>query len=149
MMDKAQLLFVEIAIILQLIIKNLNNYQKFNAFFRKFQIMNKVSYLKEDDIKANNAKIALYFELTSVFPFNEQWELLMHIVEQIEKKGYETIISKKESPNGFYQEMSILKNNKIVAETLEDLKWINNAEKYSKFEAVYQCILNFLENKNI
>lgn len=84
------------------------------------------------------------------FEFHNNWNWLMEVVEEIESLGYITRITHRKSDVGFFHEMVVTNNSIIVAETLEKLTWINNAENYSKMEAVYEACINFINwyNKN-
>lgn len=72
------------------------------------------------------------------------WDLMLKVIDSIKSIGYSSAINVNNSKDGIYHEILFFKKNEIVAETLETIEWVESAEKYSKIDAIYCGIHNFL-----
>lgn len=81
--------------------------------------------------------------------FHSSWDWLIPVVEKIEELGFLTTIKYRNcADEGKYHEIIISKNHWVFGESLQSFEQIENAENYSKIQAVWNGVVNFIEKYN-
>lgn len=101
-------------------------------------------YIEDGDLVWNKV-VSLCIEKLK---YHSSWEWLMPVVEKIESLGFLTTIKYRNSKEDSFHEIIISKNNRIFGESLETMEQILEAENYSKIQAVWNGVINFIEKYN-
>lgn len=81
--------------------------------------------------------------------YHSSWDWLMPVIEKIEELSFLTTIKYRNcADEGKYHEIIISKNHWVFGESLQSLEQIENAETYSKIQAVWNGVVNFIEKYN-